>query len=100
MRHFSVNLGIRSEDEENDVSPRTLMISGVPDTYCTKEFIHRHVTEAYGDETIVEEVQIAYDVSKLGNFSWLNPVIFSPEFVIFSLAGSEKRKCQKSQNVL
>jgi hypothetical protein len=48
MRHFSVNLGIRgSEEEENDMSSRTLMISGVPDTYCTKEFMHRHVTEAY-----------------------------------------------------
>lgn len=70
MRHFSVNLGIRgSEEDENDVSTRTLMISGVPDTYCTKEFMHRHVTEAYNDETIVEEVQVAYDVSKL---SWLD----------------------------
>ena len=48
MRHFSVNLGMRgSEEEENDMSSRTLMISGVPDTYCTKEFMHRHVTEAY-----------------------------------------------------
>ena len=45
------------------------MISGVPDTYCTKEFMHRHVTEAYNDDTIVEEVQVAYDVSKL---SWLD----------------------------
>ena len=63
MRHFSVNLGLRSEEE--DATSRTLMISGVPDTYCTKEFIHRHVIEAYNDDSIVEEVQIAYDVSKL-----------------------------------
>ena len=62
MRHFSVNLGLRSEEE--DATSRTLMISGVPDTYCTKEFIHRHVIEAYNDDSIVEEVQIAYDVSK------------------------------------
>jgi hypothetical protein len=40
MRHFSVNLGIR-KDHEEDVTSRTLMIAGVPDTYCTKEFIHR-----------------------------------------------------------
>ena len=63
MRHFSVHLGLRSEEE--DATSRTLMISGVPDTYCTKEFIHRHIIEAYNDDSIVEEVQIAYDVSKL-----------------------------------
>ena len=33
--------------------------------YFLKEFMHRHVTEAYNDDTIVEEVQVAYDVSKL-----------------------------------
>ena len=45
------------------------MIAGVPDTYCTKEFIQRHITEAYSNNSILEEVQIAYDVSKL---SWLD----------------------------
>lgn len=69
MRHFSVNLEIRSDDEDDDFSSRTLMISGVPDTYCTKEFMTRHITEAYGEDLIIEEVQIAYDVSKL---SWLD----------------------------
>ena len=91
MRHFSVNLGIRDENEEADVASRTLMIAGVPETYCTKEFIHRyathvlmqsndlkcnqmiscfrHIEEAYDSTNIVEEVQVAYDVSKL---NWLN----------------------------
>ena len=45
------------------------MIAGIPDTYCTKEFVHRHISEAYNDDAVVEEVQVAYDVSKL---SWLD----------------------------
>ena len=90
MRHFSVNLGIRDDNKDVDVSSRTLMIAGIPDTYwyvflrislyhyhvkltisyfSTKEFVHRHISEAYQDEAIVEEVQVAYDVSKL---SWLD----------------------------
>ena len=36
--------------------------------YSTKEFVQRHISEAYHDN-IVEEVQVAYDVSKL---SWLD----------------------------
>ena len=33
MRHFSVNLGIRDDNKDLDVSSRTLMIAGIPDTY-------------------------------------------------------------------
>ena len=33
MRHFSVNLGIRDDNKDVDVSSRTLMIAGIPDTY-------------------------------------------------------------------
>ena len=70
MRHFSVNLGIRSNESEEDDSPsRTVMVVGVPDTYCTKEFIHRHITEAYHNADILDEVQVAFDVSRL---SWLD----------------------------
>ncbi len=70
MRHFSVNLNIRQNASEEDDSPsRTVMIVGVPETYCTKEFIHKHITEAYNDSEIVEDVQVAYDVSRL---SWLD----------------------------
>ena len=33
MRHFSVNLGIKDDKEDTDITSRTLMISGIPDTY-------------------------------------------------------------------
>lgn len=68
MRHFSVHLGIRDESG-TEIASRTLMIVGVPDTYCTKEFLLRHLNEAYNNTSFIQEVQIAYDVSKL---SWLD----------------------------
>ena len=67
--YFIFSLGIRDDNKDSDVTSRTLMIAGIPDTYCTKEFVHRHISEAYNDDAVVEEVQVAYDVSKL---SWLD----------------------------
>jgi hypothetical protein len=40
------------------------MIVGIPETYCTRDFIVRHFHEAYPAYEI-DDVQVAYDVSKL-----------------------------------
>ena len=61
MRRFSVNLRL---DEEQCISSRTLMIVGVPESYCTEEFLKRHFHEAYPTYEI-DDVQVAHDVSKL-----------------------------------
>ena len=77
MRRFSVSLQINEGNSDQEgldenyrdrredvVSSRTLMIAGIPPGYCTKEMLRRHFTEAY-PECPVQEVQPAYDVSKL-----------------------------------
>jgi len=82
MRRFSVGLNLtKSEDEagqgeevtdedEGDedtketYAAKTLMISGVPPAYCTKDVLTRHFREAY-PAWPVEDVQPAYNVSKL-----------------------------------
>ena len=64
MRKFSVNLRMEEYKDDECPSSRTLMIVGIPDTYCDKEHIQRHFREAYPSFEI-DDVQIAYDVSKL-----------------------------------
>jgi len=61
MRKFSVSLRIEDND---DVCSRTLMLDGIPKTYCQKDYIIRHFQEAY-PEIEIDDVQIAYFVSKL-----------------------------------
>ena len=77
MRRFSVNLQITEtpkptlvDDEEENVeskesyASKTLMITGIPPGYCTKEVLSKHFSEAYPSWP-VEDIQPAYDVSKL-----------------------------------
>ncbi len=64
MRRFSVNLNIVDNPEDDCPSSRTIMIVGVPEAHCTKEILTRHFHEAYPDFEI-DDVQIAYDVSRL-----------------------------------
>ena len=62
MRKFSVSL--RMEQEDDSVSSRTLMLEGIPDEYCKKDYIIRHFHEAY-PSCEIDDVQIAYNVGKL-----------------------------------
>ena len=54
----------RLEDDKDCISSRTLMIVGVPESYCTEEFLRRHFHEAY-PACEIDDVQVAHDVSKL-----------------------------------
>ena len=67
MRRFSVSLRIEVLDSE-EVSSRTLMLDGLPQEYCSKNYIIRHFQEAYPTLEI-DDVQIAYFVSKLCNLN-------------------------------
>ena len=62
MRRFSVSL--RMEQEDDSVSSRTLMLEGIPEEYCKKDYIIRHFHEAY-PSCEIDDVQIAYNVGKL-----------------------------------
>jgi hypothetical protein len=65
MRKFSVNLHIDEQNMDTKcISSRSLMVLGVPKTYCTKDNLMNHFHEAYPDFK-VDDLQIAYDVSKL-----------------------------------
>jgi len=63
MRRFSVSLRMEYE-EENSVSSRTLMLDGIPQDYCKKDYIIRHFQEAY-PSCEIDDVQIAFSVAKL-----------------------------------
>ena len=67
MRRFSVSLRIETSDIE-EVSSRTLMLDGIPQDYCSKDYIIRHFQEAYPTLEI-DDVQIAFFVSKLCNLN-------------------------------
>jgi len=45
-------------EEEECISSRTLMISGVPEGACSKELVNRHLAEAYPGRIEVEDVQV------------------------------------------
>ena len=63
MRKFSVSLRMEYE-EEDSVSSRTLMLDGIPQEFCKKDYIIRHFHEAY-PACEIDDVQIAYSVAKL-----------------------------------
>jgi len=66
MRRFSVSLKIEGDE---CISSRTLMVDLIPEQYCKKDLIIRHLQEAYPSaqypDSDIEEVQIAYFVAEL-----------------------------------
>ena len=57
-------MSLRMEQEEDSVSSRTLMLEGIPEEYCKKDYIIRHFQEAY-PSCEIDDVQIAFSVGKL-----------------------------------
>ena len=64
MRHFSLNLDFKKDEQGKHQVSRTLMLYNIPKDKCYKNTIQQHFQEAY-PEVVVVDVQFAYNISKL-----------------------------------